>query len=283
MTWYRTSLKCSLQLLVLILLSSPLMLNAQNSNEIIEDSLFDYSDRNVHFDLAFAFKTQNYFRGLLPSKAPTLATNAGVIWNNWVFSMYGGVGMDGVYQETDFILVYQKDWLNIRMEYYYNFTEGITDIPIPSGLFDFDKSTTRGLLDFIFDLSLDKNRQWELTSSTLIFGRDTKLEEQIVDGESVIIRTDQRYSQYFELGYNWKANRYKIEAFVGGSFSWEDPNCENFYGDKAGFNNVGIHIGRKFVINDKIKIPIKASSYINPLAETTYLILSVNLIQLGDI
>ena len=102
-------------------------------------------------------------------KAPTLATNAGVIWNNWVFSMYGGVGMDGVYQETDFILVYQKDWLNIRMEYYYNFTEGITDIPIPSGLFDFDKSTTRGLLDFIFDLSLDKNRQWELTSSTLIF------------------------------------------------------------------------------------------------------------------
>lgn len=37
------------------------------------------------------------------------------------------------------------------------------------------------------------------------------------------------------------------------------------------------------MINDKVTLPVKASAYINPLEQTTYLILTVTLIQLNKI
>lgn len=279
---YKPSLLIRFSLFV-IAFSLQSALFAQNENEIVEDSLFDISTSKVHFDMAFTFKTQNYFRGLLPSGAPTLATNAGVIWDNWIFAMYGGVGIDGVYQETDFILIYQRPRIEFRLEYYYNFTQGITDIPTPSGLFDFNRLTTRGLLDFIVNASIDKEKHWNVNSSTFLFGRDTDIEERGLPGDPILVRTDQRYSQYFELAYNWYNRRYKVEALVGGSFSWANPSGPMFYGDGPGINNIGVNLTRQFLINEKVKIPIKASAYLNPMAETTFLLLSVKLIQFSKI
>lgn len=233
--------------------------------------------------MSFAFKTQNVFRGILPSAAPTFSTQAGIIWKDWILGMYGGVGTDGVYRETDFILVYYKPRIDIHLEYYYNFTQGITDIPIPSGLFDFSKQTTRGLLDLIFHVQLDKKSKWNFTSSTFLFGRDTDIEEVIEDGETTTKRTNQRYSQYFEISYTWHWDKGKVQAHAGGSFSWANPSGAHFYGNRAGFNNIGISFSRKFIINDQIQIPVKASTYMNPLGQTSYLILTVNIVQLSRI
>ncbi len=53
-------------------------------NEIIEDSLFVLNQEDApRVDMSFSFKTQNYFRGLLPSKAPTFSTTAGVVWDHF--------------------------------------------------------------------------------------------------------------------------------------------------------------------------------------------------------
>lgn len=233
--------------------------------------------------MSFAFKTQNVFRGLLPSGAPTFSTQAGVIWKDWILGMYGGVGTDGEYKETDFILVYYKPRIDVHLEYYYNFTQGITDIPEPSGLFDFNKQTTRGLLDLIFNIRLDKEAHWNLTSSTFLFGRDTDIEEVIEDGEATTKRTNQRYSQYLEISNTWHWDKGKAQAHVGGSFSWANPSGAQFYGKHAGFNNIGISFTRKFVINDQIQIPVKASAYMNTIEQTSYLILTINLIQISMI
>ncbi|MEC3907299.1 hypothetical protein VOI54_09745 [Tamlana sp. 2201CG12-4] len=233
--------------------------------------------------MSFAFKTQNVFRGLLPAKAPTLSTNAGVIWKDWIFGFYGGVDFEGRYQETDFLLIYRRPRINFHLEYYYNFTEGISDIPTPSGLFDFNKQTTRGLLDFIVNIKLDKEKRWTLSSSTIIFGRDTNLEERIVGNEIITVRTDQRYSQYLELKHAWLWDDNKVEAHFGGNFSWHDLSGSTFYGKSAGINNIGIAFTKKLEINDKVKVPVKASFYLNPQAEKSYLILTVNLIQLSKI
>ncbi|MEN2283396.1 hypothetical protein AAGF08_14720 [Algoriphagus sp. SE2] len=277
-------MKVKAQLLAVILTSLlSFSVFAQNENEILEDSLFNVSETKVHFDMAFSLKSQNYFRGLLPSKSPTLSTNAGVIWKNWIVAMYGGVGMDGVYQETDFILLYSLPRINFRLEYWYNFTQGITDIQEPSGLFDFNPKTTRGLLDFAVNAALDKKKHWNIMSSTLLFGRDTNFKEEEVDGETTLVRTDQRYSQYLELEYSWYAENYKFQAFLGGSFSWTNFSGPQFYGDRPGINNIGASATREFVINNQLKLPVKASATMNPLAERAYLIISVNLIQLSKL
>lgn len=197
--------------------------------------------------------------------------------------MYGGVGFNGVYQETDFIIVYKKNRLNFHLEYYYNFTSGITDIPEPSGLFDFDTKTTRGLLDFIVNVTFDKKNHWNLTSSTFLFGRDTDFEQEIIGADTTMIRNDQRYSQYFGLTYTWYLNASKVEALVGGVFSWANPSGDNFYGSSPGINEIGIAYSKSILINDKVTLPVKASAYINPLNESTYLILTINLIQLSKL
>lgn len=63
-----------------------------------------YDRTGLTGDMSFAFITQNYFRGLLNSESPSLSTQAGLIWGDWIFGMYGGVGFDGTYQETDFLM-----------------------------------------------------------------------------------------------------------------------------------------------------------------------------------
>jgi len=272
-------------LLVAVAICVTNSLYSQNDNDIVEDSLFDVSKSKVHWDMAFSFKTQNYFRGLLPSGSPAFSTNAGVIWKSWILGMYGGVGLDGKYQETDFILIFKKPRFNLHLEYFYNFTQGISDIPDASGLFDFKRATTRGLLDFLVNIDFDKEGHWKLFSSTFLFGRDTDIKEVFEPGNSIpsLERTDQRYTQYLELSYAWYNKKYKVKAHVGGAFSWHDPSGPQYYGDRPGFNNIGINITRKFKIHKDVKIPVKASMYMNTIAQKSYLILSINLIQLSEI
>ncbi|WP_075603088.1 hypothetical protein [Saccharicrinis aurantiacus] len=235
----------------------------------------------IDWDMSLNFKTKNVFRGILPSPAPVFAVEGRASWNNWLLGVYGGSGIDGYYQETDFIVGYEKPRYSIRMEYYYNYTQGISDIPTPSGLFDFNRQTTRGLLDFIMEVNLDKEGKWKLLSSTILFGRDTDLETIIVDGESTTRRTDQRYTQYFQLDRTWSWDNNKIQAHIGGSFSWNNPSGGMLYGAKPGIHNVGLTYGKKLKINDHIKLPVKITTYVNPIAETAHVVFAVNLIQFG--
>jgi hypothetical protein len=98
-----------------------------------------------------------------------------------------------------------------------------------------------------------------------------------------MVRGDQRYSQYLELGHSWNWNQMNVRAHIGGAFSWADMSGDNFYGDTGGINNLGITLSRKFLINNRVQIPVKVSSYINPMAERAYLHVSLNLIQLSKI
>ena len=265
---------------ILLLISA---VNAQHENKVVADSLYTNEASNVDWDMSLAFKSQNIFRGLLPSASPAMATQAGVIWKNWIVGMYGGVGLNGVYQETDFIVVYRQPRWNAHLEYYYNFTQGITDIPDPSGLFDFNKQTTRGLLDLIVNVQLDKKGHWNLKSSTLVFGRDNELEYIQQGGETITRRGDQRYTQYLALEYGWYWGDNKMKAHVGGAFSLNNPTGGHFYGAKPGFNDIGVAFTRKVKVNENTKLPVKVAAIMNPLAQKSYLQFSVDLIQISKL
>lgn len=271
-----------IRIIIIVFISNIWVLNIEAQTELEQELpiIPTSSNNKVDLEIDLSFKTMNIFRGLLPSGAPTISNQVNLVYKNWAVGVYGGVGFDGYYKETDFILAYRQPRFNVRLEYYYNYTTGITDIPIPSGIFDFNKQTTRGFLDFIVDVKLDKAEKWRLTSATIIFGRDTYL-ETITDGDDTYTqRTDQRYSQYFELERTWKWDDHKVQAHIGGSFSWNDPTGSQFYGKNAGINNIGLSYAREVKVSEQINLPVKFSTYINPLAQTSHVVFTVNLLKL---
>jgi len=270
-------------LTISLVLVALFMTNAQHENSIVTDRISNKDNNNLDWDLSLTFKSQNIFRGLLPSASPAMATLAGIIYKNWVFGMYGGVGLNGVYQETDIIIAYRQPRFNIRMDYYYNFTQGITDVPDPSGIFDFNKQTTRGLLDLMVNVQLDKDGRWNLRSSTLLFGRDNEIEYTQQGDETITHRGDQRFSQYLALEYSWYWGENKVKAHVGGSFSLNDPGGAHFYGARAGFNDIGIAYTKNIKLNNDTKLPIKVGAIYNPLADRAYLNFSIDLIPLSKL
>ena len=255
---------------------------AQNENQLIQDSILPVGvEKGFVWDMSFAFKTMNVFRGLLPSRAPVLSTEAGFKAGSLVVGAYGGASFNGGYTETDLILMYYRPKFYIRADWYYNFTEGITNIPTPSGFFDFRPDITRGLLDFMVKVKPAKNV--ELMSSTFLYGRDRpSLPEDDAAGIP-LRRGEQRYSQYFKLQYNWVRDRSKILVHAAYSFSWNDPGGETFYADKPGFTDLGVTFYRKMFDTKTISVPFKASVYWNTVSNDVYLVGSILLIELSKL
>lgn len=254
----------------------------QNENTLVEDSILNVdTDQPFIWDMSFAFKTMNVFRGLLPSRAPALSTQAGIKYGRVILGMYGGASFNGGYTETDLILIYYQPKWDVHLEWYYNFTEGITNIPTPSGFFDFDPETTRGLLDLIVHYRLPKNL--ELFSSTFLFGRDRPSTPEDDANDIQLRRGAQRYTQYLALAYNWYWGASKVGVHLGGSFSWNDFSGATFYGNRPGFNDIGVSFYRKLFNTKTVSIPIKASAYINALTNNVYLTATIQVIEISKI
>ena len=271
------------------------------ADEINDDYLFAEPAAERQFDVQLSVKTKNYFRGLLPSSSPTISASAGWVWpSGWFVGAYGGVGLSdkttfnedgevsvtGHYQETDLFVGLHKPRYTVILDYYYNFTEGITDVPKPGGFFDFDKQTARGLLDLIFQYRFGKDRQWQVESSTFLFGlRDVDTE---LRGEPpVSVRTDARYSQYLELQYTKPMTKHgldKLKMRVGGAWRWAgDGNDPNFYAGSAAVVNVSADYIKYFSLGEEAKVPLKITLAWNPDSDNVYLIASVSLVQFSDI
>ncbi|MFC3881732.1 hypothetical protein ACFOSV_16170 [Algoriphagus namhaensis] len=274
------SSKIAIFLISMLLLTGKTL--AQNDNYLIEDSVIQVSAKDkVVWDLSFTFKTMNVFRGLLPSRAPAFSTLGGIKAGNFVLGFYGGASTNGGYTETDLILMYYRPRFNIRADWYYNFTEGITNIPTPSGFFDFNPEKTRGLLDFMAEVSLSKN--FILKSSTFLFGRDRGVLPEDEEDGIELRRGDQRYSQYVKLSYLTKLNKAKLLVHAGYSYSWTNFSGPTFYADKAGFNDIGISITRNIIETSTVNIPFKASLTINPLTNNIYLVGTISVIELSKL
>ncbi len=267
---------------IVIILIYALPSFAQNENNLVEDSIIHVDTREkLVWDVSFAFKTMNAFRGLLPSKAPVFSTQGGIKAGDFIVGFYGGASTNGGYTETDLILIYYRPKFKVRADWYYNFTEGITNIPTASGFFDFNPETTRGLLDFMAEVSL--SNKFELMSSTFLFGRDRpSLPEDDEDGIE-LRRGDQRYTQYFKLQYTTKINKAKLQAHAAYSFSWVDFSGPTFYGKNPGLSDLGVSITRNLFNTKVVSIPFKAMLSINPLSNNIYLAGTISIIELSKI
>ncbi len=255
---------------------------AQNENNFVEDSIIHVDvEKKVIWDASFSFKTMNVFRGLIPSRAPVFAAQAGLKVNDFILGFYGGASTNAYYTETDLILMYYRPKFSVRADWYYNFTEGITNIPTPSGFFDLDPETTRGLLDFMVNYNITEN--FELISSTLLYGRDRPALPEDIENDVLLRRGKQRYSQYFALQYIKKINKIKLTVHAGYSYSWADPSGATFYYRKPGFNDIGASITRNIIDSETISLPLKVSLTLNPLTNNLYLMATMNILELSKI
>jgi hypothetical protein len=164
---------------------------SQADNNIIEDSVLSSNKTTkINWDLSLAFKTMNVFRGINPSRAPVFSSQAGFKYNNFVIGFYGGSSTNGKYTETDLILMYYKPKFDLQVQWYYNFTEGVTHIKNPSGIFDFNTQTSIAMLDVIINKRIGNNLKF--TSSTLLFGRDKIPVPNDIANEIPLLRGQQR-------------------------------------------------------------------------------------------
>jgi hypothetical protein len=252
---------------------------SQADNNIIEDSVLSSNKTTkINWDLSLAFKTMNVFRGINPSRAPVFSSQAGFKYNNFVIGFYGGSSTNGKYTETDLILMYYKPKFDLQVQWYYNFTEGVTHIKNPSGIFDFNTQTSIAMLDVIINKRIGNNLKF--TSSTLLFGRDKIPVPNDIANEIPLLRGQQRYSQYLNLEYYKNIGDNKIEGHIGGSFSWSNFNGPTLYGSKAGFSDLGFSFSRKLIQGSKFNIPVKAAILINTVTNQIYVVASIYLIQL---
>jgi hypothetical protein len=255
--------------------------NYSDNEKTIEKSTNNAASNKLTFDMSLALKSMNVFRGLIPSKTPAISTQAGVLYKNFIIGFYGGSNFNGTYQETDLILMYNKKKFDMQFQWYYNYTDGITNIPTASGFLDLNPETTRGFGDVIFNYK--PNKHWKFMSSTLVYGRDRGVLPSDAANNILLRRGDQRYTEFLEVMYHCYYEEYKLSAHVGGSFSLADPSGPTFYANKAGIHDIGFSVSRNLFNIPKVEIPFKASVYINPLSKNVYFVATLQLLALSKI
>jgi hypothetical protein len=234
-------------------------------------------------------KSKVIYRGLVPSSGPAIAGNFGAMYKNVLLYLYGASGFTskypantGHYQETDINLFYYRPKWDVGFNYFYNFTVGITTVPDPTGIFDFDSETARAVLDMIVRVRFGRENQWQLLSSTYVWGpRDSQGRANVdANGDTTFVHGDQRHSQYVELRRSWHVGEdYGVKAAIGGSWAWSSEDNSTFYGDKPGINNIELHVIRYFHPKESLVLPVKASTVYNPLSDNMYVYFTVELVH----
>lgn len=90
---------------------------------------------------------------------------------------------------------------------------------------------------------------------------------------------NQQYSLYIEFGYGFKYKAVDVSLFAGFTpiDADEDKGESGFYGDTAGFVNMGLTASKEITITDKFSLPVSASLIANPMAENLFLVFGITL------
>ncbi len=89
---------------------------------------------------------------------------------------------------------------------------------------------------------------------------------------------DQQNSLYIELGYGFEFKEVAIDLFAGFTpiDADEDKGESGFYGDTAGFVNMGLTASKEVTITENFSLPLSASVIANPMAENLFLVFGVS-------
>lgn len=153
------------------------------------------------------------------------------------------------------------------------FTVSLTDYFFPNdqiaannSYFDFKKEATGHILEGSIAFNGTKSFPISIMAAMNFWGAD-----QDANG-------NQQYSLYIELGHSFTYKDVNIDLFAGfiPIDADEDKGESGFYGDTAGFVNLGFTASKEVAITEKFSLPLSASVIANPMSENLFLVFGVS-------
>ncbi|NOU59260.1 hypothetical protein [Marinifilum caeruleilacunae] len=140
------------------------------------------------------------------------------------------------------------------------------DIAAKNSYFDYKKKSTGHILEGTLAFNGSEGFPISIMAAMNFWGADQ-------DNKG-----DQQYSLYIELGHSFSYKEIDIDVFAG--FTPVDADEEKgesgFYGDTAGFVNLGFTASKEVAITEKFSLPLSASLIANPMAENLFLVFGVS-------
>lgn len=208
--------------------------------------------------------------GRAPAVQPSISFSAYGLtvgaWGSYAFSrtsfqVNDSISVDGYYTETDLFISYTYKYFTLMLYDYY------TPYPVDSlkgnNYFNWKNDETFHTLEasFIFD-GPDKF-PLRFIASVLFYGADKGKDSTGTYG----MGSNNNYSTYFELSYNFEVKGIGIRPYIGGI-----PFGSAWYGPEAGITNVGLHLTKDIPITKQYALPVQANLMFNPLDKKAYLV-----------
>lgn len=173
-----------------------------------------------------------------------------------------GLGMAGT--EADLYVSYSPaDWLGFTVtDYFFPADEPFER----SDYFNYDADETSHTIEAMVTIGGFESFPVYATFAMNLFGADG------------VNNLGKKYNaKYLELGYSSTIKEYDFSAFTG--IALDDPKTEEggigWYGESAGFINLGITLGKEYTIADKA-IPVSSSLIFNPEAGNIFLVFGIS-------
>ncbi len=209
-----------------------------------------------YFDVNLDLETMHYWRGYRVYSGMGTGTTLGYYNNGLAVKVWGGLSIDGKYQEVTPIISYSINGFSITFSDIDNFSTA-TGKQAEYG--NYDRKTTNHIMDLALsydfnNVGLPLNVLW---ATVVNGGHDFNPDNDL----------SQRYSTYVELSSTFKTSKVDVTPFVGMAFALnsKDNNVGNFYTNKDGVSivNIGVQMNKTFTLHG-INFPITTKFAVNP-------------------
>lgn len=219
------------------------------------------------FDANVDLETMHYWRGYRVYTGMGTGSQIGYYNNGLTVKVWGGLSIDGKYQEVTPVISYAVNDFSITFSDIDNFSNEYDPrnplkelTPAQKEYGNYDRKTTNHIMDLALSYDFTKSGlPLAVTWATVVNGGGDFNPDADMS---------QRYSTYLELSSTFKCEGYSLTPFIGTAFALnsKEGNVGNFYAnDKKGISlvNIGVTYNKTFTLHD-IKFPITTKFAVNP-------------------
>jgi len=247
--------------------------------------LLNFAQGNSALNISGDVFSRYVWRGTAFSRAPSIQPGIEYTLGNLSIGAWGAYsfqGSDGA--EADIYLSYSllDEKISLTLTDYYFPDE---ENPL-NNYFEYNEDKTSHILEASVSWNGTEKLPLSLLFAANFYGADAKKINNDPDSQSFNEADGNQYSMYVELAYSFilKDNT-DLQLFAG--FTPNDPADADpesgyigeigFYGDKAGFVNLGLTASKDLKISDSFSLPISSSLIVNPMSENVFLIIGLSL------
>jgi hypothetical protein len=200
------------------------------------------------------------WRGTLGSHDPSFQPTFAIVSGGLEAGVWGSTNFSGTYKELDPYIFYTTGPIKF----------GVTDYnwTFSKSYFDYKNSSTDHIIEGTVGFAGTENLPLTVTVNTMVYGADKKY-----DFDAGSFTSKQNYSTYIEFGYSFGSTSALIAVTPSNGYYGAG------YGIVKGFAvcNLGLSSTRNISITPSFELPLKASLFVNPQAESIHFVIGITL------